>query len=158
MDSSSYLTVQDLLTAQPFYVPRRHAYDRIAINVTGVEAGKSVRVGIYDHDLANIVPGVLRLDAGVVSAGTSGKKELVMSQTLSAGWYWLACLSDATGVARLVASGVVGGDPGLGYDDVDNTSFHRFVTRSVAFGALPDPFGTVGGYATGSVPRIWLRA
>lgn len=158
MDTSSYIMVQDTLVGQPFYVPSRHTYDRIALNVTGVESGKSVRLGIYKHDGQNVVPGALLLDAGVVSMNTEGSQELTISQTLSPGWHWLACLSDAIGTGRLVASGLVGGDPMLGYDDVDNTSFHRFVTRSFTYGTLPDPFGTVDSYALGSIPRVWLRA
>ena len=159
MNASSYIVQQDVLVAQPFLVPRRHTYDRIAINVTGPEPGKSLRLGIYQHDGDAAAPGGLLLDAGAVSIDVDGKRELAISQSLDAGWWWLAMLSDATGTGRLVASGTVGGDPMLGYDDVDNTSFHRFVSRAQSFGPLPDPFGTVTDYNTGGVtPRVWLRA
>lgn len=159
MISSTYTVVQDTLSGQPFFVPSRQTYDRIAINVNTIEAGKSARLGIYAHDNDNVVPGALLLDAGTVSLGTTGKQELVISQTLSPGWYWLGLLSNATGSARLVAArNASAGDPLLGYDDADTTDFHRYVTRSVVFGVLPDPFGTIATYETAETPRIWLRA
>jgi len=158
-DASSYVMAGNTLLAQPFYVPARHTYDRIAVNATVAEAGKSVRLGIYRHDYANVVPGALQLDAGVVSLGVEGKREMAISQALAAGWWWLALLSDATGTARLSASGTIGGDAMLGYDDADTTSFHRYVTRAQAFGALPNPFGAVTSYVISVViPRTWLRA
>ncbi len=159
MNASSYIVQQNVLAAQPFFAPRRRAYDRIAINVTGPEAGKSVRLGIYRHDREAVAPGGLFLDTGTVSLGVEGKRELVLSSTLTPGWWWLALLSDATGTGRVAASGTVGGDPMLGYDDADNTSFHRFVSRGCSFGPLPDPFGVVTDYDAGGVtPRVWLRA
>jgi len=158
-DASSYIVAGDTLLAQPFYVPARRTYDRIAVNATAAESGKSVRLGIYRHDYANVVPGALALDAGAVSVAVEGKREIVISQALSAGWWWLALLSDATGAARLAASGTVGGNAMLGYDDADTTAFHRYVTRSQAYGALPDPFGAVSSYVVSVVtPRVWLRA
>ena len=157
--SSVYTLVQDTLVGQPFFVPSWHTYDRIAVNVETVQSGRSVRLGIYSHDYDNAVPGALALDAGTVSLTAAGKQELTISQGLCPGWYWLGCLSDATGTARLVgARNTNAGNPLLGYDDADSTDFHRYVTRPVTFGSLPDPFGTIGSYATDELPRVWLRA
>lgn len=157
--ASVYTLAQDTLVGQPFFVPSWHTYDRIAVNVDTAESGKSLRLGIYAHDYDDAVPGALLVDAGTVSLSSTGKQELTISQGLCAGWYWLGCLADATGTARLVgARNSNAGDPLLGYDDADGTDFHRYVTRSATFGSVPDPFGTIGSYATNEIPRVWLRA
>ncbi len=157
--ASTYVVAVDTLLGQPFLVPKRHTYDRIALHVDTAEAGVSVRLGIYRHDALNVVPAGLILDAGTVSLATTGKKELVIAETLNPGWYWLATLSDATGTARLTAArNANAGDPLLGYDDADATDHYRHVTRTQSYGVLPDPFGAIGAYGPGETPRVWLRA
>ena len=81
------------LYAYPFSVPVTTTFDRIAIQVTTAAAG-SARLGIY-ADNGAIYPGALILDAGTVNTGTTGTKEIEISQSLSPGLYWLVFVTNA---------------------------------------------------------------
>jgi hypothetical protein len=147
-----------MLLAQPFFVPCEHTYDRIAVYVTVAEAGRVVRLGVYDHAADSVLPKELLLDAGTASIGSTGKKEITISLTLTPGWYWLAITSDTAGTGRLQGSGTLEGLGLLGYDDANTVSHYYFVSRSFNYAALPSLFGGGIAYRDAAPPRIWLRA
>jgi len=80
------------IVAVPFYVPDTKTADLIMVRVTTAIAGNA-RLGIY-NDGANLYPGTLLLDAGTVAVGTTGCKQITISQALSGALYWLAVLPD----------------------------------------------------------------
>jgi hypothetical protein len=154
--SSRTLTlVANTMYAMPFLAGATvgRAYDRISVHVTTAAAGKSCQLGIYADSAG--VPGALILDAGNVSAATTGGKEINIAQTLARGWYWLACLSDGTPILRdYEASNKFGW---LGFTSgKDISEGYGGMTVSRAYGALPDPF--TGGAVLGFPPRVLLRA
>jgi hypothetical protein len=53
-------------------------------------------MGIYNAD-ANYQPTTLLLDAGTVSAATTGLKEITISQSLSPGVYWIGVAGQTAG-------------------------------------------------------------
>lgn len=97
---SSYAMVADRLYYVPIGVQRSTTYVRIMIRVTVAGTGGSViRMGIYssifDAD-SQLTPDALTLDAGTVAADSTGDKEITISQTLAAGFHFLAFSSDSS--------------------------------------------------------------
>lgn len=83
------LTVNRLVLT-PFRVPVRRAFDRIGINVTTAATAASggvLRMGLYAS--SGGIPGSLIVDAGTISSETAGGREVVISQTLDPGVYWI---------------------------------------------------------------------
>jgi hypothetical protein len=74
----------------PFYLTTSATFDRIAMRAAGSFTGShTVRLGIYNN--TNGVPSTVLLDAGTVNPTAANTTyEITISQTLSAGWYWLA--------------------------------------------------------------------
>lgn len=66
--------------------------DRIYITTANTFTGTpTVRLGLYSNDATLNIPSTLIVDAGTVSPNTSATSyEITISQTLSAGLYWLA--------------------------------------------------------------------
>ena len=138
---TTWSSIADRLYVYPFYVPLRTTFDRISIHVTAEAAG-SARLGVYADD-GSIYPGDLVLDAGTVSVGTAGQKEIEISLMLEPGLYWLAFMSNVA--------------PSLGAQ-TDTYCFaplgstgpytkrrnHFYISYS--FGALPDPFPAGANY------------
>lgn len=73
----------------PFYLPESTTFDRILIRAQTFTGTAAVRLGIYNSSGGK--PTTVVLDAGTVSV-TAGSTAytITISQTLSAGWYWLA--------------------------------------------------------------------
>lgn len=77
----------------PLWVPKALTADRIAVKVeTSGSAGAVLRLGIYAASPTTRKPDSLVLDAGTVDATSTGQKEITISQALTAGLYWLACV------------------------------------------------------------------
>jgi len=77
----------------PIFVTETTTYIRIGCNVTTLSAGNAdLRIFAWENGL----PGALILSAGTVSTGTTGAKEIVISQQLTRGYYFLAIRCDAT--------------------------------------------------------------
>jgi len=146
--------VANHLYAMPFLVSRAMTFDRIAVQVTTLAAGSSIRLGIY-NDGTNLYPGALVSDAGEVSAATTGVKAITINQALTKGLYWLALVSD--GAPKIYFS--FWGWAGLGKVATDFVSeSYRYWDLAFAYAALPDPF-TAGGSAVSarSKPGIFMR-
>lgn len=82
--------LEGTLYATPFPLPRAMTIDRIGLYIsTQGGAGEVIRLGIYEDSAG--LPGTLVLDAGTVSATTTGLKEVTVSQSLLISKrYWLA--------------------------------------------------------------------
>ena len=144
----------DRLYGFPFFLARAVTIDRLGLAIVTVEAGKSVRLGIY-ASLATQKPGALILDAGVVSVAAGNFVEIVgLSQSLTKGLYFLAMLSDCTGVFETKTLTLAWAQL-----EVAGSNYGAFRAWFIAqgYGALPDPFGA--GAATSwdgctPIPRI----
>ncbi len=155
--TSAHNLAKNEMTAHPFYVPYKHTYDRIAVYVTVMEPAAIARLGVYEHDESTLLPGVLALDAGTVSIATTGTKEIAMSLQLTPGWYWLAVSTSTNGTGQLQGSGTLKGPGLLGYNNANPVAQYYFVSRSLVYGVLPDPFGGTPVYKDLAPPRVWLR-
>lgn len=76
----------------PFMVTQTKTFDRMAIETRAAYVGTgSVRLGIYNNDSATGKPTTVVLDAGTVATtAASTIYQITISQSLSAGAYWLA--------------------------------------------------------------------
>jgi hypothetical protein len=81
-----------VMTAVPFWVHATTTFDRIGCSITTAgAAGTVIRLGIYTDSLGQ--PSTKVLDAGTVAGDAVASPELTISQSLTAGWYWLAAVS-----------------------------------------------------------------
>ena len=76
----------------PIYLNQSTSFDRLAVLTASTFSGtSSVRMGIYANNSTTGQPSTLLLDAGTVSAtAASTAYQITITQTLSAGFYWLA--------------------------------------------------------------------
>lgn len=125
----------DTLYAVPFRVPRATTWDRIALEVTAAVAGKSCRLGIY-RDGTNLYPGALLLDAGTVSAATTGIKTITISQTPGTDVIWLVLVSDGTPTLRHRERFV----NMMGFPSTSLRYATGGWSKGFTYAALPDPF------------------
>lgn len=90
-------TTAQTMALYPIYVDRPLTLDALAIRVTTLEVGATVRLGIYNLDSA-FEPTTLVADYGTVSCDTTGMKEAAGSTALTPGWYAMAywCSNHAT--------------------------------------------------------------
>ena len=78
----------------PIFVASAWTYIGIGTNVATLAAG-SARLGIYNMNASGL-PTTVVLDAGTVDTGSTGEKEIVISQLLRAGYYFLCLVGNAT--------------------------------------------------------------
>jgi len=76
----------------PIFISETTTYIRIGINVQTADSGKLARLGLYNFTAG--LPGTLILDAGTVSVGTTGLKEIVISQAITRKYAFLAIVCD----------------------------------------------------------------
>lgn len=146
------------LEMRPFPVGVTGAVDQLAAEcaVTGT---CQYRLGIYDSDTKTGMPRNLIVDAGVVSATSTGARTLTVSLTLTPGLYWLAALSETpgTGTFRSWSTQTVAGR--LGWSAVVSGSMYtELVATGVSSGAMPSPCPAVAGFATTTGIRVFARA
>jgi hypothetical protein len=100
------------------WIPATKTFDRIAIFTGATFAGTgSVRLGIYNNNPSTFQPTTVVLDAGTVAPiAASTVYQITISQSLAAGWYWLAsnCISVGTTNTFLGGSATTGATAYLG--------------------------------------------
>ena len=130
-------------------------FDRIGVHVTTAVSGATVRLGIYADSVNR--PAALVLDAGTVDASSTGYKEITISQTLSAGVYWLAAAAQgAVGNIAWVAFSLTG-NFAYGFSSMSSLSGITNVGMGLAStpGAFPSTIVATPG--TDKAPMISLR-
>lgn len=146
----------DNLHAEPFYAPAAITLDRIAVHITAGVAG-NMRLGIYSNG-ANIYPGALLLDAGVVSTAGAGVQTIIINQALAANTlYWLAFVSSSGPTMRSYP--VYSEWPIFGFAAADFGDNGAWARVAQVYGALPTPFpggATIFGSTT-TCPTVAVR-
>ena len=146
--------IADYLYVSLFVVARDITIDRLAIQVTTLEAGKSCYLGIYSNG-TNMYPGTLLQDYGTVSVAATGVVAASADQALTKGLYWLAILSNNAGTLR-----VRGTSYAVSSFALSSTAFETMRNgwyKGQAYGALPATFpagGSLGTNTQGIFPRI----
>lgn len=145
----------DKLYAYPLAIARALTIDRLGLYVS-VAASGNARLGIY-NDNGNVYPGSLLLDAGAVDISTTGIKEIIISQALTKGLYWLALICSAE---PTVYKGQGAHSP-LGRSNTTLKSIYSHYYKSgVGYGALSDPFVSGAGLtssATAAYTAVFAR-
>jgi len=145
---------------EPFFVPVATSFDRLAF-VTAAASGVTsgvVRLGIYNNNAG--VPSSLVLDAGTVTTTAAATYQITISQTLAAGFYWLAFVQTTAptlssynfgsnnsalfqnGFILSSSSPTANGQNGWNEDGIT--------------GALPSTAGTLSAII--GIPYVWIRA
>jgi hypothetical protein len=141
----------------PIYIPNTITLTKIGVNVTtaATTAGSTIKLGIYSNTNSGSsdLPNTLFLDAGTVASDTIGYKEITISQSVTAGIYWLA-LQFVTIQATVTA--VNNANPGIATLTVNPTTFYSaYVVSTTSGAAFPAGPVTIGNPSTIS-PRIFL--
>jgi hypothetical protein len=87
--TQSVSALYNYIVLSAFYIPETVTVDRVAVHVSVLGSG-DIRLGLYAHDPTTGRPSSRLADWGLVSATTTGVKELTISYTFNKGWYWLA--------------------------------------------------------------------
>jgi len=90
--SEQYNPVYDITRYTPIFVPVSLSFDRISLRTSANFFGSgTVRLGVYNCNTATGKPTTVKFDAGTVVASASNTTyEITISQTLAAGYYFVA--------------------------------------------------------------------
>jgi len=147
------------LNFNPFFVESSATYDQISVRTAGNFSGSGVvRLGIYDDNGG--VPGNLVLDAGTVSTTAANTVyTITISQTLSAGMYFLCAVSQTQATTNTYIIGqtqsTLFSPIMVGYPLAFGTSLQLGFRETGVSGALPSSAGTIT--RTGSVVKMQMR-
>jgi hypothetical protein len=133
-------------------VPHAMTMTSIGINIVTAAVGQG-RLGIYTDRPNGSGPGLLVLDAGLIDTGTTGDKEIAISQLLQPGLYWLGINVNGGPVLRAGTSTA----PLFGVSTNSISANVRF-RRIWTFGPLPADQTAVALIAeNNNPPQIFLR-
>jgi hypothetical protein len=145
----------------PIYIPSTISFDRIAVATSSAFSGTAtVRMGIYANDSATSKPSTLILDAGTVSCTVASTLyQITISQSLSAGFYWVAMNTQTVAVVNNSFLGLAATqalfNQFMPYKTAPTASFTTGWREESITGA----FTTAGTLLTGtSAPFTYLRA
>ncbi len=150
------------LRAYPAFLPKTVRFDRIGFDLaTAGTAGSVARCGIYASSSdTNPFPtrliydgGQQTTDVGATYFDTSLSSPLVLQGPAI---YWLANLTGtaAPGMRALAQAAVL---PLLGWPPTGGANGRTLLTRTFAYAALPNPFGTISSIGTGNPAAVGLR-
>jgi hypothetical protein len=143
------------MVAVPILITASLTITTISVRCVTATATALFRLGIYNA-LSTFQPGTLVVDAGTISAATTGDKDIVINQALTPGLYWCVVVSQ-TALARWGCytsfTGVA-----LGQSTVRKTAGVTAYNLAAVAGALPaSPTWTQAtGVANSYVPAIGL--
>lgn len=142
----------------PFPINSIGAFTRIGVRVTTLHASNA-RLGIYN--MVNGLPTTLVQDCGTVSVGTTGNKEITITQTLNPGSYALASVFSGTptmafGVNMYANNSTGGAFEFFGGTDATFASAGYGTYSAFTYGALPSPFAGALTYLA-TCPFMWMR-
>lgn len=155
--TSSNATAEDRLVCSPFIVQRPLTLGSICYELVSACTNGLLRAGVYADDGGGR-PGALLVDAGTVSATTTGiKKWSSLGLALTPGIYWLATVPQGTTAAgSYTTSG--GQHPLIGFVETDpvttgTNNARRYETITGALGSLTG----VTPSATGAGPHWFVK-
>jgi hypothetical protein len=158
------------LYASPIYVPSSLSVDSLTLEVsTLATTGGVVRMGIYASDSVGL-PDALVADAGTVASTTTGIKTATFTATpLTAGWYWLAAVSQVAVCGWRTIANIINFPYSASSAPTAGEVMNGYIARDVGgavlavTGALPSNFRLDGGApnrSTGTtvlVPRLFVH-
>jgi hypothetical protein len=136
-----------------FRVPKTVTFDRVAVTITGGAVTATLRIGAYTVG-ADGLPASLIADWGTVDATAAATPELTMSWSPTAGWYYIAQVSNAAPSTARISGGLPVSPFGRSTKTfAPVTDWTKASVGSNA--ALPSSVSTFG--ATGTHRPIWFR-
>ena len=131
----------NLMTLLPFSLSITTTFTKISIYVNTLSATGNIRLGIYNTG-SDGLPSSLLLDAGLVDTQSTGLRTITISQSLSAGNYWLAA-SPQTATTAMTCKGTTGYVAGVPFlTSPANASIAGYGVSGIS-GSLPNPVGTI---------------
>lgn len=111
----------------PIFVSRRLTVAALAVRVSTLEAGSTIRLGLYPLG-ADWAPGTLTVDYGTVSGASTGMKEATGSTVIDPGWYGIAAaFSNHTTIRTWSGTPTAGTTPLLGVTASTTGSAQHFI-------------------------------
>lgn len=152
------ITVAGRLNTSPSFLTAG-TYDRIGV-IVDLRGTATLRLGIYAADPATGLPAALLLDAGTVSTGSTGLREVTISHVIStSGWYWMAVMTNAyTSEFNLIAVVETGGAsiPGMPSTVASPGRQRQGLTQTgITPGSMPSTIAPTG--AAAGTPKVFLR-
>jgi hypothetical protein len=144
--STSSATV-NTLGATPIYVPNTITATSLSIQCTFLSSAGNIRLGIYNSG-SNGQPSTLLLDAGTVNVTSAATFSVTISQSLSAGWYWLAGVQQSGSWNQMVTSN----------STLQQTIPHIFAQRVSATGTVISSWYVNSVSGTLPTTPTWLNA
>lgn len=144
----------------PLWIPHAATLDRISAEITTAGgAGVEAKLCLYGNDPATDLPDALISDYGLIGVTPTGEKEIVISESLTRGLYWVGFAANggvsfrsnvgsAPPVANMVSS--------LGGTNRAVSGYRRTVSLAT-WPTLPATFGA-STYPHGFGPRLPMRA
>jgi len=136
--NASFTPVLDRVYYALILVPAKITYNtiRMSVRLSGSSAGEVCRLGLYNNSDGK--PTSLIADYGTVSTVGGGSKDIAINQTLEAGWYWMAAVSNVSSsvVCRYTSSTdltFILGSPG-GQKNVGVHYYYELSSGAVASG------------------------
>lgn len=151
--SGSSVQAANRLYFKPFVVTEETTFTRVGFEVTTGAAGNA-RIGIYNF--VNGIPTSLITDFGTVDTGTTGNKEVTISETLSPGIYAIATVFNATPDVRELTKTNSITDWYVGLTNTtDTTTAGGYGSHT--YGGLPSTFPSIASYETTDRSGTWMR-
>jgi len=132
---------------------------KLTIYVSTLAASGVARLGIYSPtSTTNMAPSALVVDSGEFATTTTGKKQQTVSAALSANTlYWAVAIfgTAAPSVAAMDSTNHADAMIAIGNNLLNATNTVQIgFYRSVAYGALPDPFGSATIFSFADIDPI----
>ncbi len=151
-----------VIRAYPVFIPRVCTFDRIMFEYTAAgTAGSVTRVGVYASSSAtDPKPAALVYDGGEKATdATPAVMETTVSPAVTLtgpAIYWFV---NFTGVAQPTLRTIAVGSimPLLGWGSAGGAANNVTVTRTLAYAALPDPFGAISSIGTAAPGLVGIR-
>jgi hypothetical protein len=155
---------QNSITCQlypPIFLPMTMSFDLITVyvNVAATDVGGVFRLGVYNSDPSSLAPSTKIIEAGSVSAETTGFKTIAINLTLTAGLYFTAIAFSAPTFAGTNPTVFFHNSTFL-YGGAPNDNNWSIGGMTQQGGTLPDDARTnwvAGGGLGGSYPVVLLR-
>lgn len=161
---SAFALTADRLYAFPFWFPLLQSWAKIGVEVTTLEAGKNMKLGIYARGSDGLPGTRLYGSPSDISLGSTGSKEETVSLATNAGWFYVALRSDSAGVAVLTrrATGITGSAGLVLFGSPDTASLgNNYVysdSGTYAADGMPATFPSSPTLAVASImPRVMLK-
>jgi hypothetical protein len=153
--ASASVPTNQLCRFSSLFIPSAHAFDRIAIYSSGGAGTNNIRMGVYNNDRATGQPSTVLLDAGTVAVSAVGVFQITISQTLAAGWYWVAFCPQGGGGTRTFLSA----DAFFGTQPYQQNAIFNAQNKGYTEAGVAGAFATAVPVATSNImPMPALRA